>query len=155
MCIKTLNINVKKKKIDKIIRLERRYGLNKINTYKKFYIKILKIKKKLLLLLNQIKSKDKIIHGYGASTKGNVLLQFFGISKNYIDFIADRNVMKNNHYTPGTKIKIITEEISRKMKPNYYLVLPWHFKKEILKREMPIRKKGTRFIFPLPKLKIN
>jgi len=145
----------KKQKIDKIIRLEKKYGLNKIDTYKKFYFKILKIKKKLLLLLNQIKSKDKNIHGYGASTKGNVLLQFFGISKNYIDFIADRNVMKKNHFTPGTKIKIITEETSRKMKPNYYLVLPWHFKKEILKREMPIRKKGTRFIFPLPKLKIN
>ena len=83
-----------------------------------------------------------------------MLLQFFGISKNSIDCIADRNPAKNNFYTPGTKIKIVTEKISRKIKPDYYLVLPWHFKKEILIREKNIRKKGVKFIFPLPNLKI-
>ena len=64
------------------------------------------------------------------------------------------NPKKNNHYTPGTKIKIISENKSRKLKPDYYFVLPWHFKEEILKRENKIRKKGCKFIFPLPKLKI-
>jgi hypothetical protein len=62
--------------------------------------------------------------------------------------------VKNNLYTPGTKIKIITEEKSRKYKPNFYLVLPWHFQKEILIRERETINKGTRFIFPLPNLKI-
>ena len=57
-------------------------------------------------------------------------------------------------YTPGTKIKIISEKDSRDMNPDYYLVLPWHFKKEILKRENKIKRKGTKFIFPLPKLEI-
>ena len=61
---------------------------------------------------------------------------------------------KYNLYTPGTKIKIISEKLSRKMNPKYYLVLPWHFKNEILKRENKIRKKGTKFIFPLPQLKV-
>ena len=83
------------------------------------------------------------------------MLQFFGISKNYLDYISDRNPEKNNTFTPGTNIKIISEEKSRALKPNYYLVLPWHFKKEILKREAKIRKSGTKFIFPLPKLSIN
>tara|TARA_B100000029_G_scaffold476947_1_gene521541 strand:- start:35861 stop:37081 length:1221 start_codon:yes stop_codon:yes gene_type:complete len=141
-------------KIKKIIETEKKYGLNNKKTFLKFYKKILLIKKRLVSLLNKIKKNKKIIHGYGASTKGNVLLQFFGISKKHLDFIADRNIMKKNFYTPGTKIKIITEQDSRKLCPDYYLVLPWHFKKEILKREYLIRKKGTKFIFPLPYLKI-
>ena len=69
-------------------------------------------------------------------------------------FIADRNPKKYNCYTPGSKIKIISEKKSRKLLPDYYFVLPWHFKKEILKREIKIRKKGCKFIFPLPNLKI-
>jgi hypothetical protein len=82
------------------------------------------------------------------------LLQFFNISNKEIKYIADRNPQKYNTYTPGTKIKIISEKLSRKIQPDFYLVLPWHFKNEILKREQIIKKKGTKFIFPLPKLKI-
>ena len=97
---------------------------------------------------------NQTIHGYGASTKGNVILQYFNIDNKKIKFISDRNPFKCNRYTPGTKIKIISEKRSRLLKPNYYFVLPWHFKREILKREIKIRKKNTRFIFPLPKLSI-
>ena len=71
-----------------------------------------------------------------------------------IKFAAERNKSKYNLYTPGSKIKIISEKISRSYKPDYYLVLPWHFKKEILIREKQIRKSGTKLIFPLPKLEI-
>ena len=81
-------------------------------------------------------------------------MQYFNISKNQIDFIADRNPKKFGFFTPGTKIKIISENKSRYLNPDYYLVLPWHFKKEIIKRERTIIKKGTKFIFPLPNLKI-
>ena len=110
--------------------------------------------KNLRNLLIKFKEQKKIIHGYGASTKGNVLLQYFRIGKDFIDCISDRNPKKNGQFTPGTKIKIVSEEISRKLKPDYYLVLPWHFKDEILKREIKIRRKKTKFIFPLPNLKI-
>ena len=134
---------------------ESKLKLDKVNTYKVFFKTIFKIRSKLLNLLNTLKKKNKIIHGYGASTKGNVLLQFFGIGKKYIKFIADRNPNKYNLFTPGTKIKIISENMSRLMKPDYYLVLPWHFKNEILLREKKIIKKGTKFIFPLPKISIN
>jgi hypothetical protein len=95
-----------------------------------------------------------IIHGYGASTKGNVILQFYDIRNKDVSYIADRNPLKYNLFTPGTKIKIISEDYSRRLRPDYYLVLPWHFKKEILIRERKIRKKGTKFIFPLPKVNI-
>ena len=83
--------------------------------------------------INIILKDKKRIHGYGASTKGNVLLQFFGIDNKKIELISDRNPKKNNLYTPGTNIKIVNEKISRSKKPDYYLVLPWHFKNEILK----------------------
>ena len=151
---KESNIKVFNKNIINVLKEESKYKLKSKNTFKKFYEKILNIKKTINKIIIDLKNKNKIIHGYGASTKGNVLLQFFKINNNMINYIADRNPEKNNLYTPGTKIQIISEKKSRKIKPDYYLVLPWHFKKEILIREKKIRKMGTKFIFPLPKLKI-
>ena len=145
------NYKINKKKIERILKKERRLQMNKVQTFYNFKNKIDLIKKKTLNKLNIIKKQNKSIHGYGASTKGNVLLQYFKINGKYIDFIAERNPKKFNHFTPGTKIKIISEKNSRKLKPDYYFVLPWHFKKEIIKREKNIIKKGTSFIFPLPK----
>ena len=142
------------KKINKILREEIKFKLDKPDTFNDFFKLINVQKKKLLKLINKIIKKKEIIHGYGASTKGNVLLQYFGISSNKISYIADRNPQKVNLYTPGTKIKIVSESFSRMCKPNYYLVLPWHFKKEIILREKKVIKDGSKFIFPLPKVKI-
>lgn len=145
---------INNRKINKILFEEKKYKLDLKKTYLEFYSEILKIGKKLTKLISTIKSKKKTIHGYGASTKGNVLLQFFKIKKKSINYIADRNIEKIGLFTPGTKIKIITEHESKKFKPDYYLVLPWHFKNEILFREKRVRKSGTKFIFPLPRLEI-
>ncbi len=145
---------VNNKKILRVIKEENKMKLEKVSSYKDFLKKIDFQKTKLNNFLKEKLKQNKTIHGYGASTKGNVLLQYFKINRNHINFIADRNPQKYNLFTPGTKIKIISEKLSRKMNPDYYLVLPWHFSDEILKRERKIRKKGTRFIFPLPKLKI-
>ena len=142
------------KTIKKFLKKEKNLGLNKMKTIQNFYKRILKLKMDTNKLLNNIKKNNKKIIGYGASTKGNVLLQYYKINRNNLNFIADRNPYKFNKYTPGTMIKIISEEKARKMKPDYFFVLPWHFKKEILNREKTIRKKGTKIIFPLPTLKI-
>ncbi len=144
----------KKKIINKVLREEKNNRLENPLAFQIFFNKINKQKMKLNSLIKRLKESNKVIHGYGASTKGNVLLQYFNISKNQIDFIADRNPKKFGFYTPGTKIKIISENKSRYLKPDYYLVLPWHFKKEIIQREKRIIKKRTKFIFPLPNLKI-
>ncbi len=143
-----------KNNIIKALKKEMKFGIEKKDTYKKFFDKIEDIKYKLKKTINLIKKRNQTIHAYGASTKGNVLLQYFNINKNDIDYVADRNPKKFNYYTPGTKIKIISENQSRNLSPNFYLVLPWHFKKEILDREKKIIKKGSKFIFPLPELKI-
>jgi len=155
ICHKNAKFKTNLKKITSIVKEENRLKLEKINTYKKLEKNIIKQKIKLISLIKKIIKDGKIIHGYGASTKGNVLLQYFKITNKFIKYIADRNPKKSGFYTPGTKIKIITEEKSRKIKPDYYLVLPWHFKKEILQREKRIMKSGTKLIFPLPKLEVK
>ena len=140
--------------INRLLKEEKKYMLGSQKIFKKFKKNLILNKKKLMNSIYKIKKANKKIHGYGASTKGNVLLQYFKINNKQVDFIADRNPKKYNKYTPGTKIKIISENKSRKIGPDYYLVLPWHFKNEIIKRERLIRKKGTKLIFPLPKMQI-
>ena len=143
-----------KSKINKILNEEKKMKIHSKKTLLVFFNDIKKLKISLLKLIRKIKKRNQTIHAYGASTKGNVLLQYFNITKSDIDFVSERNPLKYNLYTPGTKIKIISEKKSREMKPNFYLVLPWHFKKEILIREKNIRNKGTKFIFPLPKVQV-
>jgi SAM-dependent methyltransferase len=140
--------------LKKIIKRERKYGMFNNLAFKKFQIRIKKIGINLKKKLQFFKNNKKLVHGYGASTKGNVTLQYFNIG-NYLEYIADRNLEKCNLYTPGSNIKIISEKESRLMSPDYYFVLPWHFKNEILKREKNIIRKGTRFIFPFPKVSIK
>jgi hypothetical protein len=89
---------------------------------------------------------------YGASTKGNTILQLCGLDHAVIDFAADRNPDKYGARTIGTDIPIISEEESRAMRPDYYLVLPWHFKAEFLWRERETIAQGTTMIFPLPEI---
>jgi SAM-dependent methyltransferase len=154
ICHQKANYKIKKNNIKIALLKERRIDLYSIRTFKVFFKKIFNEKTKLKKLIKEINNKKLIIHGYGASTKGNVLLQFYDIGNKDINYIADRNPLKYNLFTPGTKIKIISENYSRRLRPDYFLVLPWHFKKEILIRERKIRQKGTKFIFPLPKVQI-
>jgi len=118
-----------------------------------FFTSILQIKEQCNLKLNQLTSKGLLIHGYGASTKGNTLLQYFGINKELIPVIAERNSKKFQKFTPNTHIKIISEAESRVMRPDYFFVLPWHFKSSIIKREKLIRI-DQKFIFPLPQFEL-
>ena len=154
ICHKQSKFKTNTIKISKILKEEKFYGLENIKSYKKFFEEINISSEKTKSLIKKILSKKMTIHGYGASTKGNVLLQYLNITQREIKFIAERNPIKYNKFTPGSSIKIISEKKSRSLNPDYYFVLPWHFKNEILKREKNIRKKGTKFIFPLPRLKI-
>ena len=143
-----------KKNILKILKKEKIEKVNSTQIYRNFYKKITDQKIKLVNLLKKIKKNKRSVIGYGASTKGNVILQFCNINSNLINSICEVNTDKNNCYTPGSKIKIISEKLSKKIKPDYYFVLPWHFKKFIIKKEKKLINKGTRFIFPLPRLRI-
>ena len=127
---------------------------NEIKKHKSFYNECLNHKKLLKKLLVTLKKQNKKVVGYGASTKGNVLLQFCGINSKIINNIAEVNKYKFNRYTPGSKIKIVSEKSVKLKKPDYMLVLPWHFKDYIVKRERDFLKNGGKLIFPLPEIEI-
>ncbi len=118
--------------------------------YKNFQDRINRHKEELSGLLKALKREGKKIHIYGASTKGNTILQWCGLDNTIIDYAADRNLDKDGARTIGTDIPIVSEEKSRAMKPDYYLVLPWHFRDEFLDREKAFLNEGGGFIFPLP-----
>ena len=122
--------------------------------YKNFQERINTHKEELAALLKRLKREGKKIHIYGASTKGNTILQWCGLDSTIIDYASDRNLDKDGAKTIGTEIPIISEEKSRAMKPDYYLVLPWHFRAEFLDREKTFLDEGGGFIFPLPTIEI-
>ena len=148
------NLITNKKNIEKIINLENKILKKPVNTFKSFRKNIELSKKNLFDYIVKLKKMGKTIHIYGASTKGNIILQYCKIDNNLIEFAADRNKDKIGKKTAGTNIKIISEKESRSMKPDFYLVMPWHFKDEFIKREQSFLKKGGKFIFPLPKVTI-
>jgi len=113
-----------KRTVKKVLEYEKRLNLSNEKTFKKFIKSINNSKNKLNKFLKKNIKLGKKIHGYGASTKGNVLLQYYNINNKMIKCIAERNKKKFNLYTPGTNIKIISEALSRIYKPDYYLVLP-------------------------------
>ena len=133
---------------------EQRRGLGSIETYSRLGARIADHREKLLSLLGELKRQGKKVIGYGASTKGNVLIQYCGLDSNLVPCIAEVNPDKFGAYTPGSHIPIISEAEARAMRPDYFLVFPWHFKSGILQREQGFLRSGGQFIFPLPKIEI-
>jgi hypothetical protein len=140
--------------INWMLQQESDLGLDTLKPYLDFENRVFKHRKNLLQLIEAILADGKTILGYGASTKGNVLLQFCGITAKHIPYIAEVNKEKFGSFTPGTCIPIISEQEARAMKPDYFLVLPWHFKHNILERETAYIEQGGKFIFPLPEIEI-
>ena len=128
--------------------------LNTVDPYIEFEKKVYKHRIELIGLIKALVDDGKLILGYGASTKGNVMLQFCGITTKQIPYIAEVNKDKFGCFTPGTHIPIISEEEAYAMNPDYFFVLPWPFKQNILEREKEFLKRGGKFIFPLPEIEI-
>ena len=129
-------------------------ALDTDSPYRSFQDRINVHRDELLSLLKNYRAAGKRIHLYGASTKGNTILQWCGINGGLIEAASDRNPHKHGAKTLGTNIPIVSEEASRSMKPDYYLVLPWHFKDEFLAREAAMLDAGVGFIFPLPRVEV-
>lgn len=140
--------------IDWMLRQEVDMGLDTPKPYRDFEERVFKHRKTLVELIEALVADGNKVLGYGASTKGNVLLQFCGISEKQVPYIADVNEQKIGCFTPGTGIPIISEIEARAMNPDYFLVLPWHFKSSILQRERQFIESGGKMIFPLPEIEI-
>lgn len=140
--------------IKKILEEENRKEIHTNKPIKDFQDRLIKSRVDLLNFINKVKSEGKTIMGYGASTKGNVLLQFCNITEILLPIIGEVNPNKFGSFTPNTLIPIIDEKEVKKMKPDYLLVLPWHLRKNILEKEIDYLKSGGTFVFPLPTLEM-
>ena len=140
--------------INWMLKQEEEMGLDTPKPYREFEERVYRHRNNLRDLIRSLVADGKKVFGYGASTKGNVLLQFCNLTKDDIPYIAEVNEDKFGAFTPGTGIKIISESEAKKMKPDYFLVLPWHFKASILEREKEYLENGGKFIFPLPDIEI-
>ena len=142
------------RQLDALRQREFELELDTDRPYSAFQGRIDAHREELRALLRVIKQSGQRIHVYGASTKGNVLLQWCGIDNSVIDCAADRNEEKHGARTLGTNIPIVSEAESRAMNPDYYLVLPWHFREEFLERERDTLDTGVKMIFPLPTIEV-
>ena len=140
--------------INWLLKQENDMGLDTLKPYQEFAERALKHRESLVQLIDSLVADGKKVFGYGASTKGNVLLQFCNLTSKQIPFIAEVNEEKFESFTPGTLIPIISESEAKSMDPDYFLVLPWHFKNNILAREKEYIEKGGKFIFPLAEIEI-
>ena len=140
--------------INWVLKSERLNKYNEIEKHKQFFKECQNHKILLKELLVTLKKQNKKIIGYGASTKGNVLLQYCNINSKLLNYISEVNKFKFGKYTPGSNIKIISEKAAKLKNPDYMLVLPWHFKDHILRRERNFLKNGGKLIFPLPDIEI-
>lgn len=140
--------------INWLLKQERLMELHSPKPHLDFAARVFQHRQSLLELLESLVADGKKLFGYGASTKGNVLLQFCGLTAKHLGCIADVNPDKYGAYTPGTNIPIVSEAEARRMKPDYFLVLPWHFKHGILEREKDFMAAGGKFIFPMPEIEI-
>jgi hypothetical protein len=141
-------------KLDAILREEKRLGLDTPAPYERFAERVFDHREKLRSTLSRLRGEGKTVLGYGASTKGNVILQFCGLGRGEIPAIAEVNADKFGCFTPGTNIPIISEADAHARRPDYLLVLPWHFRDNLLARESKYLSSGGRMLFPLPEIEI-
>jgi hypothetical protein len=132
---------------------EEQQDLTKSSIYFAFASRVEKNKQEMLAFLREQKKLGKKVIGYGASTKGNTILAYYGIGPDLLPFVAERNPIKWGRQTV-TRIPIISEEEARAMNPDYLLAFPYHFMKEFLEREADFLKKGGKFVSPIPNLTI-
>lgn len=141
-------------RVNSILEYENKIGANTIQFYLNFHDKLIELREFVYDFVKGKKLEGKKVWVYGASTKGNTLLQYFGLNKSLIDGAAERSPYKFGLKTVGTDITIYPEEEMRLIKPDYLLILPWHFIDEFKKREIKYLQDGGHFIVPCPKFEI-
>lgn len=142
--------DVCKIRVESLLLWEEKMGFNSPKVYRDFYQQILKLKEETVSFIKRVKSDGKSVWCYGASTKGNTLLQMFGLDDTLIDGIAEKQEFKWGRHTVGTNIQIYSEAEMRKAQPDYLLILPWFFRNTFIQREHEYLEKGGIMIFPAP-----
>lgn len=142
------------KNVARILSEEKRAGLTNESTHHAFAQKVESNKTKVLALLRSLKAAGKRIVGYGAPAKGNTLLNYYGIDSDILDYLTDTTTLKQELYSPGQHIPIVSPERLISDTPDYILLLAWNFMDAILEKEQPLRDKGVKFIITVPEVTI-
>jgi SAM-dependent methyltransferase len=140
--------------VEKMFHRERKQGFDKMPTYAAFDEKIKATKREFLKFLVEAKSKNRKIAAYGAAAKGNTLLNYCGVGKDFIDYVVDRSPHKQKKFLPGSHIPILGPEAVAKTKPDYLLILPWNIKDEVIDQMSHIREWGGKFVVAIPSVQV-
>lgn len=140
--------------VAQLLEQENASGVGDVEFYKTFGARVEQLRDDLVTLLHELKSQDKRIAAYGASAKGSTLLNYCGVGRETIDYVVDRSTFKQGLYTPGTHLKIHAPEKLVADAPDHVLLLTWNFAAEILEQQSEYRKRGGRFIVPVPRVKV-
>lgn len=143
-----------KMRVESLLNDEASWGVDQFAFYQDFGEKVERLRSNLLELLRNIKRDGMGIAAYGASAKSTTLLNYYGIGKETLDFVADRSTVKQGRYTPGTHLPILSPAALLDQQPDYILLLTWNFAEEILEQQAEYRKRGGRFIIPIPELRV-
>lgn len=133
---------------------EEAHGLNQLAEYSSFGEKVKRLKRNLLALLVNLKNNGKSIVGYGAHAEGHTLLNYCGVTSDFVDYVVDRNPSKQGKFMAGINLPIFHPDKIRETKPDYVLILPWNIKTEIMNQMSYIGSWGGQFIVPLPELSL-
>jgi hypothetical protein len=140
--------------VDRLLEEERRLGLDRIETYRAFADQAMRSKRDLRRTLSELRASGARVVGYGAPAKGNTLLGFLELGAADLDYIADRSALKQGLYTPGMHVPVVAPERLLEDQPEYVVLLAWNFADEVLEQQAEYRRRGGKFILPVPEVQV-
>jgi 2-polyprenyl-3-methyl-5-hydroxy-6-metoxy-1,4-benzoquinol methylase len=140
--------------VQELLQQEILFGVNNIEMYKGFHTRTVQLKRQIISFLIDLKNQGSSIVGYGAPAKGNTLINYCGIDRDYLDYTVDRSPYKQGTFLPGSRVPIYSPDQLKLTKPNFVFILPWNLKDEIMEQTSYIREWGGKWIIPVPEVMV-